>query len=441
MQKIQPIEFYKTPERLAGQKNVLELRCQPLHKVRVAFVGLGMRMNHTLKRFIHIPDAEIRVICDISHEKIENAQKLLRSYNYPAVSSYLGADDWKKVCERHDIDLVYISTHYDLHVPIAVYAMQCGKHAAIEVPAATTIEDCWILVDTAEQTQRHCMQLENCNYGLFELATLNMAQNGVLGEIVHAEGAYIHDLKKLIFDTENGYWNMWRLKYHEKKNGNLYPTHGFGPVCHAMDIHRGDSLHYLVSMSSNQFNLHHYARENFGTSSEFAQKEYRNGDMNVTMVRTRKGKTIMLQHDITSPRPYSRIHMLSGTKGFVQKWPRKGIAIAPNGLEYLSDERMEQLLLQYEHPIRKQLKELVAQLEKKVCSIAKNENMDYIMDYRLVYCLKHGLPLDQDVYDAVEWSCIMELSEKSVENFSMPVLIPDFLRGDSNVLKMVNYYF
>lgn len=435
-----PFNFFNEQHRNPGQKNVLELRCEPIEKVRVAFVGLGMRMASTLKRFVHIDDAEIVALCDISKDKLLNTNQLLKEYNRTKVALYSQEEDWRNVCERHDVDLIYISTHYDLHVPIAVYAMECGKHAAIEVPAATTIEDCWRLVNTAELTRRHCMMLENCNYGEFEMTTLNMIQQGLLGEIIHGEGAYIHDLKKLIFDNVGGYWNMWRLKYSEKQNGNLYPTHGLGPVCHAMNIHRGDALDYLVSMSTNQFNLTQYAQENYGRDSVYAQKGYKNGDMNTSIIRTKKGKTILLQHDITSPRPYSRIHLLSGTRGFVQKWPKKGMALAPNGLDYLEDDHFKEMLNLYEHPIRKMLNPIVNKLGKNICEIAKNDGMDYIMDYRLIYCLKHGLPLDQDVYDAAEWSSIIELSEKSVENFSMAVKISDFTRGAYNEINRITYH-
>lgn len=440
MNRFPPVNFFDEKPRLNGQAHVLGLRCEPVDKVRVAFVGLGMRMASTLKRFVHIEDAEIIALCDISTDKLANAENILKSFGKHNIVSYSGEQDWKRVCERPDVDLLYISTHYDLHVPIAVYAMQCGKHAAIEVPAATTIEDCWKLVNTSEITRRHCFQLENCNYGEFEMTTLNMVQQGVLGEIIHAEGAYIHDLKKLIFNRENGYWNMWRLNYHEKMNGNLYPTHGLGPICHAMGIHRGDAFEFLVSVSTNQFNLSHYATKTFGVNSEYANKQYRNGDMNTSIIRTKNGKTIMLQHDITSPRPYSRIHLLSGTNGFVQKWPQKGVALAPNGLEYLSDQDLSDILLKYEHPIRKGLNPIIANLGVNNYEIAKNEGMDYIMDYRLVYCIKNGLPLDQDVYDAAEWSSIIELSQKSVENGSIPVRIPDFTRGEFKTLKNVVYY-
>lgn len=440
MNKIVPHTIFNDPVPITGQKTVLELKCDPLPEVRIAFIGLGMRISSAIKRFMFIDGVNVVALCDIVPDKVIKANEVLKDYNQPEADSYFLEDDWKKVCERSDVDLIYISTHYDLHTPIAVYAMQCGKHVAIEVPAATTIEECWQLVDTAEQTQRHCMMLENCNYGTFELNTLHMVQSGVLGEIIHGEGAYIHDLKHLLFNKDHGYWNMWRLKNQAEKNGNLYPTHGLGPVCHAMNIHRGDKLDYMVSMSTNQFNLTRYANETFGPESDFAQKEYRNGDMNTSILRTAKGKTILLQHDITSPRPYNRVHLLSGTKGFAQKWPKKGIALDPNGLEYISEEQLMNLMKEYEHPILKQINGRLEKYASQVAEIAKNEGMDYIMDFRLIYCLRNGLPLDQDVYDAAEWSSIIELSEFSVNNYSVPVQIPDFTRGNFSEIEKVNYY-
>jgi len=235
--------------------------------------------------------------------------------------------------------------------------MEHGKHVALEVPAALTIDECWQLVNTAERTRRHCMQLENCNYDFFEMATLNMAQKGLFGEIVHVEGAYIHDLRFLNFNDTTGYWNMWRLKHLEKEDGNTYPTHGLGPVCHVLNIHRGDNMEYLVSMSSDQFGMSAYAKEKFGEESDYAKRDYKKGDINTTLIKTAKGKTIMIQHDVTSPRPYSRIHMISGTKGFAQKWPRRGVALEPDGHRYLSDENLEKLLKEYEHPIIKEVGE------------------------------------------------------------------------------------
>lgn len=311
--------------------------------------------------------------------------------------------------------------------------MQNGKHVATEVPAALTMEECWDLVNTAEKTRRHCMMLENCNYDFFEMATLNMAQQGVLGDIVHAEGAYIHDLRELNFRQEGGYWNMWRLDHMKNRNANLYPTHGFGPIAHAMNLHRGDKMNYLVSVSSGQFGMTEYAKNKFGEDSEFATQEYKKGDMNTSIIKTEKGKTIMLQHDVSSPRPYSRIHMLSGTKGFVQKWPRRGIALEPNAHSFLKEEEMAEILAEYEHPITKEVGE-------KAREVGGHGGMDFIMDYRLIYCLRNGLPLDQDVYDAAEWSCIVALSEASVKNNGMPVKVPDFTRGAWQKLDKVTYY-
>jgi len=276
------------------------------------------------------------------------------------------------------------------------------------------------------------MQLENCNYDFFEMATLNMARQGLFGEIVHVEGAYIHDLRGLNFG-EDVYWDMWRLRHNETRNGNLYPTHGFGPLCHILNIHRGDKMEYLVSLASDQFGMTAYAKERFGEDSDYAKRDYKRGDMNTTLVKTHKGKSIMIQHDVTSPRPYSRIHLVSGTKGFVQKWPVRGIAVEPNAHQFLSDDEMEELLAEYEHPITKE----VGEMARKV---GGHGGMDFIMDYRLIYCLRNGLPLDQDVYDAAEWSSITELSEKSLENQSMPVRVPDFTRGSWQKLDAVTYH-
>ena len=391
-----------------------------------------MRGSGAVERYIHIDNIKIVAICDIIPGNVEKCQKILTKNGFPEAITYTGENDWKKVCERDDIDLIYVCTHWDLHTPIAVYAMEHDKHVAVEVPAALTIEQCWELVNTAERTRKHCMQLENCNYDFFEMATLNMAQKGLLGEIVHCEGAYIHDLRFLNFD-ENGYWDMWRLKHLEKEDGNTYPTHGLGPLCHIMNIHRGDKMNYLVSMSTDQFGMSLYAKNKFGDSSEYATREYKKGDMNTTLIKTENGKTILIQHDVTSPRPYSRLHAISGTKGFAQKYPQKGIALEPNAHRFLSESQLDSLLIEYAHPI-------VKEIEEKAKEVGGHGGMDYIMDYRLIYCLRNGLPLDQDVYDAAEWSAIIELSRRSVENNSEPIKIPDFTRGAWENINKVTYY-
>jgi hypothetical protein len=241
-------------------------------------------------------------------------------------------------------------------------------------------------------------------------------------DIMHAECAYIHDLRWLKFNKKDGYWNMWRLQYSKWHTGNLYPTHGLGPVAQIMKINRGDRMEYLTSMSSNQVGMSLYAREKFGADSPEARQNYRLGDMNTTLVQTFDGKTIMIQHDTTSPRSYSRIHLLSGTKGIAQKWPRQQVALEPNAHQWLKKEDFDTLMAQYEHPISREIGE-------KAKQVGGHGGMDFIMDYRLIYCLRNGLPLDQDVYDAATWSSIVELSEISVKNHSSAVEVPDFTRG------------
>jgi len=427
------VEAFPVPERLAGQTHVLELRAEPMDTVRIAIIGLGMRGQGAVYRLSYIEGTKIVALADVVPANVEEAQKTLKELGRSEAVGYTGAEDWKTICERNDIDLVYVCTHWDLHTPIAVYAMEKGKHAAIEVPAALTIDEAWQLVNTAEKTRRHMIMLENCNYDFFEMATLNMAQKGLFGEIVHAEGAYIHDLRWLLFDEEKGYWDMWRLKHNQKEDGCLYPTHGLGPVAHALNIHRGDKMDYLVSVSSNQFGLTEYAKEKFGEDSDYAKAEYKKGDMSSTIIKTSKGKTILIQHNTTNPRPYSRIHMLSGTKGFAQKWPRTGISLEPDGHRYLSDKALDSLLKVYEHPI-------ITEVGGKAKQVGGHGGMDFIMDYRLIYCLQNGLPLDMDVYDAAEWSAIIELSRVSVENQGMPVQVPDFTRGAWRELKTVTYF-
>ena len=436
----EPVVLFPEPPRPAGQTDVLELRCDPIDTVRVAFIGLGNRGDGAVKRFTHLKGVKIKVLCDLVPWHIERAQKILTDAGLPKADTYTGAEDYKKICERDDIDLVYIVTNWGTHTPIAVYAMEHGKHAVSEVPAAVTIDECWQLVNTAEKTRRHFMQLENCVYDYFEMAEHRMAEEGLFGTIVHVEGSYIHDLRGHNFETDphkGAYWNMWRLEENAKRNGNLYPTHGFGPLCHILNIHRGDKMDYVVSLSSNQFGITEYTEANFGKDSEFAKREYKRGDMNTSLIKTANGKTMMIQHDVTSPRPYSRIQLVSGTKGYACKYPIQEIVLDSEGQsghhKAISEEELKSLLKKYEHPI-------VTEIGEEAKKVGGHGGMDFIMDYRLIYCLNNGLPLDQDVYDAAEWSALSELSEKSVENHGMSIKYPDFTRGAWKKVEKVSYY-
>lgn len=417
------------PERPAGQTDMLQFAAEPIPTVRVGFVGLGMRGPGAVQRFTHIPGVEIVALCDLRPERVNAAQEILRKAGFPEAAGYSGdVNSWKELVERDDIDLVYVATDWNSHAEIGVYAMENGKHVAIEVPAAMTLEQIWALVDTSERTRKHCMQLENCVYDFFELTTLNMAQQGVFGEIIHTEGSYIHELSAF-WDS---YWNNWRLDYNEKNRGDVYPTHGIGPAAQLLNIHRGDKMNYLVSVDTKPIVGPEIVKELYGREAP----DFRNGDHTLTLIKTEKGKTINIQHNVMTPRPYSRMYQLTGTKGFANKYPVQGYAIQSGQVEsegipnhedlnahsFVSEEVKTALMEKYKHPIHKEL-------EEKAKTVGGHGGMDFIMDYRLVYCLQNGLPLDMDVYDLAEWCSLIPLTEISLDNGSVPVEIPDFTRG------------
>jgi hypothetical protein len=399
-----------------------------LEKVRIGFIGLGMRGPGAVERMSFIEGVEIKALCDKYPDRVTKAQEILVKAGLPKAKEYSGNEGWKALCENNDIDLVYICTPWSLHTPMSVYAMKNNKHAATEVPAAKTIDECWQLVETSEKTKKHCMMLENCCYDFFELLTLNMVRQGMFGEVVHAEGAYLHDLGKDYLFNKKAYADMWRLKENIGHNGNLYPTHGLGPVAQCMNINRGDKFDHLASMSTSDFSLKNIAKEMASQDDFFkpyADKPYR-GNMNTTLIKTNKGKSIMVQHDVSTPRPYSRIHLVSGTKAIAQKWP--GPERIAFGHTWIKKEELDDLYKKYSPPIVTHIGEIAKE-------VGGHGGMDFIMDWRLIDCLRNGLPLDQDVYDAATWSSIMPLSEKSVAAKSRSVDVPDFTRGTWKINK------
>jgi predicted dehydrogenase len=402
-------------------KNTMFLKTPKMDAVRIGVVGLGMRGGDAVNRLSHVEGVRIVAVCDVRPQCVAGAQETLKKLGKPKAKEFgKNAEDWKNLASLPEVDLVYCCTHWDLHTPIAVFAMEQGKHATTEVPSCVTLDECWQLVDTAEKTQRHCMMLENCCYGEAELLALNLCRLGILGELVHGEGAYLHDLRDLKFDP-NGYYDMWRLKHSMRRNGNLYPTHGLGPIAQYMGINRGDRFDFLSSMSSEQRGLTAYAIEKFGAESPQAKQTYKLGDMNNTIIRTAKGRTILVQHDTTSPRPYSRLNHISGTKGILVDYPLR-VALDPTAHEWMGDKDLEKFVEKYQHPLWRK----VGDIAKKV---GGHGGMDYVMDWRLIYCLRNGEPLDQSVYDAAAWSSIGPLSEASVANRGKSVDVPDFTRG------------
>lgn len=427
-----------TPARAAGQTDVIELACDPIPNVRVAFVGLGMRGPGAVYRMSQIEGVEVVALCDVREERTKHTNEILKRAGKPEAQEFYGDTAvWRQVSALENVDLIYIATDWKSHATIASQGMKDGKHVAIEVPAAMTMEEIWDLIDTSEKTRKHCFQLENCVYDFFELTTLNMAQQGLFGEIIHAEGAYIHQLN----DFWGEYWEDWRLAYNRDHRGDVYATHGMGPACQALNIHRGDKMNYLVSMDTKPLGGPAAYKAKHGVDVD-----YKNGDNTMTMISTEMGKSILIQHDVVSPRPYSRMYQLSGTEGFANKYPSQGYAlssanvgsdVAPNHENlnahgFVPEEVRLALMQKYKHPI-------VVDIEEKAKQVGGHGGMDFIMDYRLIYCLQRGLPLDMDVYDLAEWSCLAPLTAISLENNSAPVEIPDFTRGAWNKVKGLKF--
>jgi hypothetical protein len=397
--------------------------------VRVGFIGLGDRGSGAVERLSFIEGVEIKALADLRPAASNASQKYLATIGRPEAKEFSGDNDiWKKLAELPDLDLIYICTPWVWHTQMAVYAMEQGKHVVCEVPISRTVDEAWQLVETSERTKKHCMMLENCCYDFFELLTLNMARQGMFGDIVHGEGAYIHNLMGLNFkkplddkQSDGAYTGMWRLKENASRNGNLYPTHGLGPICQIMNINRGDRMEYLTSMSTIDFTMGKHANELAKGDqffSEFANRNYR-GNMNTTLVRTNLGRTIMIQHDVSSVRPYSRLHVVSGTSGAAIKYPQELIAL---GHEWLNDQEMKDVWEKFTPVIVKKIGEIAK-------DVGGHGGMDFIMDWRIIDCLRNGLPLDQDVYDGALWSSIAPLSEWSVANRSQSIDVPDFTGG------------
>ena len=398
-------------------RNMATFTNKPMSKVRVGIIGLGMRGYGAVDRLAKIKDVEIVALGDLKADKVARSQGTLKKNNRPAAKEFHSSPDaWKKMLEL-DLDLIYIVTPWSLHTPMCLAAMESGKNAACEVPIAKTVEECWQLVETSERTGKHCVMLENCCYDFFEMMTLRMVREGAFGELTHVEGAYIHALNSLIATNFEG---KWRLEENQTRNGGLYQTHGIGPVAQCLDINRGNQMDYLTSISSQEAAFSAWAKEN---GKEELAKGYR-GDMNTTLVKCVNGQTIMIQHDVNTPRPYSRIHLLQGTKGCARKWPERGIALTShdNAHRWLNDAEMKEIEAKYNHP----LAEVMGDIARKV---GGHGGMDFIMDYRLIYCLKNGLPMDMNVYDGAAWSALAALSEDSVANEGKSVKVPDFTRG------------
>jgi hypothetical protein len=413
-----------------GAKSAADLVAPKLDRVRVGFIGVGARGSGHVVQMMALDGVDVVAICDNHVPSADASAKRVKEKTGKDPALYTrGETDYKRMLERDDIDIVIIATPWKWHTPMATDAMKAGKHAFVEVPAALTVDQCWELVDTSEVTQKHCMMMENVNYGREELMVLNMCRLGVFGELLHGEAAYIHDLRGQMHEIEHG-TGSWRTYEYVKRNGNLYPTHGLGPVAQYMNINRGDRLDYMSSVSSPARVREIYAREHFPEGHERRTLKFKAGDINTTIAKTVNGKTLMIQWDEQLPRPYTRLNLIQGTKGVWGGFPDRVVVegMTKSTEEWVEGEDLKTFYDKYDHPLWKRVGEEAKRM-------GGHGGMDFVMLWRIVYCLRNGLPLDQDVYDAATWSVITPLSEWSVANRGQSIDVPDFTRGKWKTMK------
>jgi len=389
-----------------------------LPRVCVGVIGLGNQGPSHVENFTKIEGVDIVALCDLVPAKVEKVQAMVEKAGAPRPAGYSGNPDaWRRLCDS-DLDLVFIATPWDMHAPMAIEAMKKGKHAAVEVPMAVTLDECWQMVETAEQTKRHCVMMENCCYDYDELLILNMVRAGVFGELVHGEAAYNHDLRAILFETKDE--GLWRRAHHMLRDSNLYPTHGLGPVANYMNINRGDKFDYMVAMSSGSLGLQDYRKEKLDANDPRQKEVYKAGDYNTNLIKTAKGRSIMVQHNVTTPRPYDRINLIQGTKGIFRDYPSR-VYVEKDKANH-QWQPVDAYKEKYEHDLWR----VVGEQARK---LGGHGGMDYLMCWRLVQCFREGLVPDMDVYDAAAWSSPGPLSEISVQKGSMPIKFPDFTRG------------
>ena len=404
-----------------------------LDTVRIAFIGLGARGSGHLRSLASLEGVEVVAISDLYEDSCTRSSKVAseigKGERHNNIAQYWGEENkWELMLEEIKPDAVFISTNWNNHAPMAIKSMESGAHAFVEVPIAVSLQEMWEIVDTSEKTQKHCMMMENVNYGRDELMYLNMCRNGVIGELLHAEAAYIHELRFQMSQEERG-TGSWRTHHYANGKGNLYPTHGLGPVAQYMNLGRtDDSFKSIVSYSSPAKGRDLYAQKNYSVEHKWNKLNYLNGDINTSIIKTNVGRTVMVQWDETSPRPYTRHNLIQGTKGTLAGFPTR-IALE-GGFEgaskdhhsWIQGDQLELLYEKYDHPLYIRLNQ-----ETKNSG---HGGMDGIMRYRIIECLRNGLPLDQNVYEGCFWSAVTPLSGKSISEEGAPQKFPDFTRGN-----------
>ena len=403
-----------------------------LKTVRVAFIGVGARGTGHARQVATIEGTEVVAISDLYQDlvqrSIDNCKEIGKGERHNEIAMYSGGENkWKLMLKEVKPDAVFISTNWDNHAPMVIEAMNSGAHAFVEVPMATTIEDMWEIINTSEKTRKHCMMMENVNYGRDELMYLNMCRKGVIGDFLHAEAAYIHELRFQMEEQKRG-TGSWRTHHYAKGRGNLYPTHGLGPVAQYMNLARGDdNFNTLISYSTPALGRKIYAEKNYPSDHKWNKLDYKNGDLNTSIIKTNVGRTVMVQWDETSPRPYSRHNLIQGTKGTLAGFPTRvalegGVeGVTKNHHSWAQGKDLEVLYEKYDHPLYKRL----GALAKKM---GGHGGMDFMMRYRIIECLRKGEPLDQNMYEGCFWSAVTPLSARSIEDGGAPQRFPDFTR-------------
>ena len=422
-----------TPSRPAGAKYMGDFVAPKLDKVRMAFIGVGARGSGHAAQCAALEGVEIVGICDLSEALCKRSEKRVQAKNHSPKLYFGDENAWQKMLAEVKPAAVVIATPWQLHAPQSVGAMLAGAHAFSEVPLAETLEDLWKVIDTSEKTGKHCMMMENVNYGREELLYLNMCRLGVLGELLHGEAAYIHELRGQMKDVASSGQGTgsWRTLKYAEHNANLYPTHGLGPVAQYMSLCRGeDTFGRISSFSTNARGRALYAKANFPADHEWNKIKFNGGDLNTSIIKTVNGRTIMIQWDETSPRPYTRHNLIQGTKGTMASFPNRMAieGVTKSHHEWAENAQWEEIAKKYEHPLYTRMGELSQKM-------GGHGGMDFLMLYRMVECMRKGEPLDQNVYESAAWSAVYPLSEKSVKEDGMPQNFPDFTRGNWKTTK------
>ena len=402
-------------------------------KVRLGLIGTGMRGRSLLGLFLDRKDVDVVALCDVDKEALDSAQSMVTKAGSKEALLFSDGDyAYKQMLDRDDVDAVIIATPWTWHTPMAVDAMNAGKYVGLEVCGATSLEECWELVNAHEKTGAQLMIMENVMYRRDVMAITNMVKQGLFGEIIHLEGGYQHDLRHVKFNDgvgpygngvefgEKGYSEAkWRTNHSVHRNGDLYPTHGLGPIGNMVDLNRGNRMVSLTSTASKARGLHNYIVEKGGADHPNAKVEFKLGDIVTTVIKAQNGESILLSHDTNLPRPYSLGFRVQGTNGL---WMAVNKSIYLEGKS--PSHRWEDAapyLEEYDHPLWKEFESQAAG--------AGHGGMDFFVVNAFVESVKREVAPPMDVYDAASWAAVTPLSEASIAAGGAPMYFPDFTNG------------